>query len=95
MTTSPAIHIRILDLNGSRAAETERDLRRKLRGLGITAEITCIACGLEIARQGFSARMPALLMNQYLVSEGKTLDCDRLETFCRQLETWLAGKRHP
>lgn len=93
MTTQAAINIRILDLDGSRLALAERDLRRKLKQHGVDAKIACVGCGLEIARQGFSGHTPALLMNQYTVSEGKELSEDVLETFCGQLLRWLSRQR--
>ena len=49
--TQPDINIRILDLDGARLTQTERELRRHLKQYGIAARITCVGCGLEIARQ--------------------------------------------
>ena len=69
----PEINIRILDLNGPRMAQTERSLRRHLKQHAVEARITCVGCGLEIARQGFTNATPALLMNQYTITEGKEI----------------------
>ncbi len=91
--TQPDINIRVLDLDGSRLARAERDLRRMLKQYGVDARITCVGCGLEIARQGFSGRTPAMFMNQYTIVEGKELSSDVLENFGRQLVTWLARRQ--
>ena len=71
--SQPEINIRILDLNGPRMAQTERSLRRHLKQHAVEARITCVGCGLEIARQGFTNATPALLMNQYTITEGKEI----------------------
>ena len=80
--SQPEINIRILDLNGPRMAQTERSLRRHLKQHAVEARITCVGCGLEIARQGFTNATPALLMNQYTITEA-------IETFCKQLLVWI------
>lgn len=87
--TQPDINIRILDLNGTRLTQTERELRRHLKQHGIDARITCVGCGLEISRQGFANATPALLMNQYTILEGKEITPKAIDTFCRQLLVWL------
>lgn len=89
----PEIIIRILDLDGIRLAQTEKTLRRMLKERNIEAQIICIGCGLEIARQGFSNALPALIMNQYLASEGTVLGMAELNEFCDKLETWINIKR--
>lgn len=89
----PEINIRILDLNGARMARAERELRRHLKRHGIEARITCVGCGLEIARQGFTNATPALLMNQYTISEGKEITEEAVETFCKQLLVWIERQR--
>ena len=83
------VTIRILDTDGRRLGRTERELARRLRECGIKARIIGIACGLEIARQGFAEACPALLVNQYTASAGMPLTPDALENFCRQLARWL------
>lgn len=83
--SQPEINIRILDLNGPRMAQTERSLRRHLKQHAVEARITCVGCGLEIARQGFTNATPALLMNQYTITEGKEITEEAIETFCKQL----------
>ena len=90
MNGQPEIVIRLLDLDGSRLAKAERDLHRRLEALNIKAKILPLACGLEIARQGFTDDTPALLMNQYTCVSGKELTEDVLDTFCQQLVTWIA-----
>lgn len=87
------ITIRILDLDGTRLAGTEKRLRQMLRERAIQANIICIGCGLEIARQGFSNDLPALLMNQYLASEGRELTDEALTEFCEKLELWMSRVR--
>ena len=87
--TQPDINIRILDLDGARLTQTERELRRHLKQYGIAARITCVGCGLEIARQGFANATPALLMNQYTITEGKEITEEAIETFCKQLLVWI------
>ena len=87
--SQPEINIRILDLNGPRMAQTERSLRRHLKQHAVEARITCVGCGLEIARQGFTNATPALLMNQYTITEGKEITEEAIETFCKQLLVWL------
>ncbi len=84
------VTIRILDTDGRRLALVERELRRRLRGLGIAAEVIPVGCGLEIARQGFAESCPALLVDQYVASAGTPLTSEVLEAFCRKLERWLA-----
>ncbi|WP_279059919.1 hypothetical protein [Bilophila wadsworthia] len=79
--SQPEINIRILDLNGPRMAQTERSLRRHLKQHAVEARITCVGCGLEIARQGFTNATPALLMNQYTITEGKEITEEAIETF--------------
>ena len=95
--SQPEINIRILDLNGPRMAQTERSLRRHLKQHAVEARITCVGCGLEIARQGFTNATPALLMNQYTITEGKEITEEAIETFCKQLLVWIekqqAGRR--
>ena len=86
----PEINIRILDLNGPRMAQTERSLRRHLKQHAVEARITC---GLEIARQGFTNATPALLMNQYTITEGKEITEEAIETFCKQLLVWIEKQR--
>jgi len=83
------ITVRILDLDGARLASTEKRLRHMLKERSIQANIICIGCGLEIARQGFSNDLPAILMNQYLASEGRILTEDVLTEFCDKLELWI------
>ena len=96
--SQPEINIRILDLNGPRMAQTERSLRRHLKQHAVEARITCVGCGLEIARQGFTNATPALLMNQYTITEGKEITEEAIETFCKQLLVWIekqqAGTRY-
>ncbi|WP_308775826.1 sodium:solute symporter family protein [uncultured Bilophila sp.] len=89
LMSQPEINIRILDLNGTRMAQAERELRRHLKQHGIEARITCVGCGLEIARQGFTNATPALLMNQYTITEGKEITEEAIETFCKQLLIWI------
>ena len=90
----PEINIRILDLNGTRMAQTERTLRRHLKQHAVEARITCVGCGLEIARQGFTNATPALLMNQYTITEGKEITEEAIETFCKQLLIWIEKKQN-
>lgn len=87
------ITIRILDLNGSRLALAEQRLRHMLKERDIHADIICVGCGLEIARQGFSNSVPAILMNQYLASEGRELTDEVLTEFCDKLELWISRVR--
>ena len=91
--SQPEINIRILDLNGPRMAQTERSLRRHLKQHAVEARITCVGCGLEIARQGFTNATPALLMNQYTITEGKEITEEAIETFCKQLLVWIEKQR--
>ncbi len=84
----PDIAIRLLDLDGPRMARVERLLRHELKQQGIEARITCIGCGLEIARQGFAEMTPVLLMNQYAVIKGREITEADIGRFCRQLLVW-------
>ena len=85
----PEINIRILDLNGTRMAQTERTLRRHLKQHAVEARITCVGCGLEIARQGFTNATPAGRMNKYSIPAGKEITEEAIETFCKQLLIWI------
>ncbi len=87
------ITIRMLDLDGARLSLAEQRLRHMLKERDIQADIICVSCGLEIARQGFSNGLPALLMNQYLASEGRELTEEVLEEFCGKLELWISRVR--
>ena len=40
-------------------------------------------------RQGFTNATPALLMNQYTITEGKEITEEAIETFCKQLLIWI------
>ena len=82
------VTIKILDLDGTRLALAEREIRRGLRQYAIEGSIVCVGCGLEIARQGFSEALPALLMNQYTISTGKIITKEIVETFCQQFLVW-------
>ena len=84
------ITIRILDLDGARLVATEQRLRRMLKENDISAHIICVSCGLEIARQGFSNELPALLMNQYVALEGCELTDTVLKGFCDKLRLWIS-----
>ncbi|MFR0875134.1 MAG: hypothetical protein ACLSHC_11390 [Bilophila wadsworthia] len=67
-------------------AQTERSLRRQLKQHAVEARITCVGCGLEIAR--LHNATPALLMNQYTIT-GKEITEEAIETFCKQLLVWI------
>ena len=84
----PDIDIRLLDLDGIRMAQVENMLRHELKQRGLEARITCVGCGLEIARQGFSGMTPVLLMNQYAVIKGREITEADIERFCSQLLVW-------
>jgi hypothetical protein len=87
---SADVVIRILDTDALRLGRVERDLRRRLKSWGVTAQVFCIGCGLEIARQGFAEQCPALLMNQYIVSAGVPITQEILEEFRQKLMRWLS-----
>ena len=88
----PEIDIRLFDLDGTRMAQVERNLRHSLKQHGIDdAQITCVGCGLEIARQGFTDATPALSLNQYAVIKGREISEADVEWFCGQLVAWRAS----
>ncbi|MFQ8737682.1 MAG: hypothetical protein ACLSAH_18195 [Bilophila wadsworthia] len=68
-------------------------MRRHLKQHAVEARITCVGCGLEIARQGFTNATPALLMNQYTITEGKEITEEAIETFCKQLLVWIESNK--
>ncbi|MEG2172131.1 MAG: hypothetical protein RRY29_02585 [Desulfovibrionaceae bacterium] len=81
----PSLHITVLDLQGDRLARAEQELRRNLRHYKLHAHVVCLACGLEIARSGYSGMTPVLLVEEHPFSIGRELSPALLQELCRRL----------
>ncbi|MFV0422060.1 hypothetical protein [Oleidesulfovibrio sp.] len=68
--------------------ELRKPLFRGLRGGAVSANVTEVACYLEITRQGYGDRVPVLEVDGTPVSYGLVLKREHAERFV----AWLAAR---
>lgn len=81
--------IQLLDTDVVGLRRAGQKLRRRLSALGVAATVEEISCFLEITRQGYMKKLPAVLLDGRCMCTGYPLSTELMENFSALIKASL------
>lgn len=86
--------IQLLDTDISGLRDAAQKLRRHLALAAVDAVVEEISCFLEITRQGYMQKLPAILLDGQCLCTGYPLSDELLDGFCQTLKAYNEAQNH-